>query len=91
MSGAPADCELREWPNSWQITAQAAEADLVLTECILFDEAWPEVVKTGECVCICTSSDVVCHGMPVLLHGSNYLIVTCSASEAGCKIVTVMR
>ena len=49
LPGAPADCELREWQNSWQITAQAAEADLVLTECILFDEAWPAVVQTGEC------------------------------------------
>ena len=31
QGGTPADQPMREWQNSWQVVAMAAEADLVLS------------------------------------------------------------
>ena len=48
QGGTPADQPQREWDNSWQIVAMAAESGLVLTDAHPFlEEAFPEYSCTG--------------------------------------------
>ncbi|XP_006819648.1 ferredoxin-fold anticodon-binding domain-containing protein 1-like [Saccoglossus kowalevskii] len=48
QGGTPADKPARHWPNSWQVVAMAAYADLILTKAIPFDISdYPEYSSTG--------------------------------------------
>jgi len=48
QGGTDADNPKREWGNSWQVVAQAAEGGFVLKSCLPFqDDSFPGYVRTG--------------------------------------------